>query len=164
MLSQSDLYDRLLNLLDEHHIRYRIIEHAPEGRTDLVSAMRGNDLRHAAKCMVVMVKQGKKVTRYLLAVIPGDGRVDLAAIKAQMQGTYVSFASADIATELSGAPSGAVLPFSFHPSLELVVDPSLLESDDMYFNAGRLDRSLVMKTRDYAELVKPRLARIAATG
>jgi Ala-tRNA(Pro) deacylase len=56
--------------------------------------------------------------------------------------------------------TGTVLPFSFHPELELLVDPSLLANDELYFNAARLDRSMVLKTSDYAALVKPRLERI----
>ena len=39
-----------------------------------------------------MVKVGKKTTRYFLAVVPGDARVDLAALKDLAGGTYVAFA------------------------------------------------------------------------
>ena len=122
--------------------------------------MRGNRLSQAAKCIVLMVKIGKKVTRYILAVIPGDSKVDLQAVKAMLQGTYVAFASADIAELLAGSVAGTILPFSFNPELELVVDPSLLENDEIYFNAARLDRSMVLKTKDYVEVARPRLRRI----
>src|SRR5437870_13560045 len=99
-LDQEDMYARLVAFLDEHRVPYRLIDHAPEGRTEVVSPMRGNMLSQAAKCIVLMVKIGKKVTRYILAVIPGDMRVDLQAVKALMQGTYVAFASSDIAERL----------------------------------------------------------------
>ncbi len=118
-------------------------------------------LSKAAKCIVLMVKIGKKITKYILAVIPGDTRVDLNAVKTLMKGTYVSFASPDIAEKLVGSVAGTVLPFSFHPELELIVDSSLLANDELYFNAARLDRSMVLKTSDYTGLTKPRLARIA---
>lgn len=157
----EDTYTRLIALLDEHGAHYRLIEHEPEGRTELVSAMRGNTLAQAAKCIVLMVKIGKKVTRYILAVVPGDAKVDLQAVKALLNGTYVAFASADIAERLAGSVAGTILPFSFHPELELVVDPLLLENDELYFNAARLDRSLVLKTSDYVALAKPRMSRIA---
>ncbi len=55
-------YDELIALLDRHHAAYRVLTHAPEGRTDIVSAMRGHPIDHAAKYMVVMVKVGKKTT------------------------------------------------------------------------------------------------------
>ncbi len=107
-----------------------------------------------------MVKIGKKVTRYILAVVPGDERVDLAAVKALMQGTYVTFASAEIAERLAGSVSGTILPFSFNPELELVVDPSLLANDEIYFTAARLDRSMALKTSDYVAIAKPRMGRL----
>ena len=51
---------------------------------------RGNPVASAAKCIVVMVKLGKKTSRYHLAVVPGDTRVDLNAVKALAGGTYVA--------------------------------------------------------------------------
>ena len=157
----GDAYTRLIALLDRHRAQYRLIDHAPEGRTEIVSPLRGNALRQAAKCIVLMVKLGKKVTTYVLGVVPGDCRVDLNAVKTLLNGTYVSFASADIAERLAGSVAGTVLPFAFNPELELIVDPSLLENDELYFNAARLDRSLVIKTSDYVALAQPRLERIA---
>ena len=159
-MTSTDTYSRLIAVLDEHGAQYRLIDHAPEGRTELVSPMRGNALSQAAKCIVLMVKIGKKITKHVLAVVPGDARVDLNAVKALIKGTYVSFASPDIAERLSGSVAGTVLPFAFNPELELIVDPSLLQNDELYFNAARLDRSMVLKTRDYVALTKPRLERI----
>jgi Ala-tRNA(Pro) deacylase len=123
--------------------------------------MRGNAVSQAAKCIILMVKIGKKLTKYILGVIPGDARVDLNAVKTLMSGTYVSFASADIAEELAGSVAGTILPFSFNPELQLIVDPALLENDEIYFNAARLDRSMALKTSDYTALSKPRVERIA---
>ncbi len=160
----EDTYTQLIGLLDHHGAQYRLIDHAPEGRTEVVSPLRGNNLSQAAKCIILMVKIGKKVTRYVLCVVPGDARLDLEAVKALLGGTYVSFASPDIAERLAGSVAGTVLPFAFHPDLELIVDPALLANDELYFNAARLDRSMVLKTRDYVTLARPRVERVAKTG
>ena len=157
----GDIYHQLITLLDQHGAQYRLIDHTPEGRTEIVSVMRGNALSQAAKCIVLMVKLGKKVTKYVLGVIPGGARVDLNRVKALLGGTYVSFASPDIAERLAGSVTGTVLPFSFNPELELIVDPSLLENEEIYFNVARLDRSMALKTSDYVALAKPRLEQIA---
>src|SRR5881398_1064039 len=109
----EDAYTQLITLLDQRGAHYRLIDHAPEGRTEIVSPLRGNALAQAAKCMILMVKIGKKVTRYILAVVPGDTRVDLNAVKALLGGTYISFASADIAERLAGSVAGTILPFAF---------------------------------------------------
>ncbi|MEV5239107.1 YbaK/EbsC family protein [Streptomyces cinnamoneus] len=160
-MGSHETYEKLIALLDEHSAAYRTIEHEPEGGTEAVSRLRGHELHQAAKCIVVMVKLGKKVTRYVLAVVPGDKRVDLAAIKALLGGTYVGFAAQDVAERLSGCASGTILPFSFDQQLELVVDPALLENPEFFFNAARLDRSLALDTRDFVKIAEPRVEAIA---
>ncbi len=162
-MTSTSTYARLIAFLDQHGAQYRLIDHPPEGRTEAVSPMRGNALSQAAKCIVLMVKIGKKVTRYVLGVVPGDARVDLNAVKALLRGSYVAFASSDIAERLAGSVAGTILPFSFNSELELIVDPSILENDELYFNAARLDRSMTLKTGDYVRLAKPRLERIVAS-
>lgn len=150
-------YDRLIADLDAAGASYRLIDHAPEGRTELVSALRGHDMSQAAKCLIVMVKVGKKQTRHVLAVVPGDARLDLQAVKALLDGTYVAFAGKEKAEELAGSVSGTVLPFTYDPRLELVADPSLLDQPELYFNAARLDRSIALATEDYVRLAAPRI-------
>jgi Ala-tRNA(Pro) deacylase len=157
----DETYTKFIEYLSEYEVPYRLIDHEPEGRTEVVSEMRGNELSQAAKCILLMVKIGKKVTKYVLAVVPGDKRVDLNAVKALMGGTYAAFADRVVAERLSGSVAGTILPFSFDPALELVVDPALLESDNIYFNAARLDRSMVLRSEDYVALAKPRIAPIA---
>lgn len=156
----ENAYERLVKLLDENGSRYRLIDHEPEGRTEVVSSMRGNELSQAAKCMVMMVKIGKKQKRYVLAVVPGDARVDLNAVKRLFEGTYASFASQDVAERLAGSVAGTILPFSFEEELELIADPTLLENEEIFFNAARLDRSMALNTGDYEALARPRLERI----
>jgi Ala-tRNA(Pro) deacylase len=154
------LYERLIADLETAGARYRLIDHAPEGRTEMVSALRGHDVAQAAKCLIVMVKIGKKQTRYVLAVVPGDARLDLQAVKGLLEGTYVAFADRAKAEELAGSLSGTVLPFSYHPKLEVIADPALLDVPELFFNAARLDRSIALATDDYQRLAAPRLAPI----
>ncbi len=160
-MPEPDTYSRLIELLDQNQAQYRLIDHAPEGRTDIVSPMRGNDIRQAAKCIILMLKLGKKTTKYVLGVVSGDARMNLKAVGALMGATYVSFASTNIAEELAGSVTGTILPFSFNPQLELIADPGLLEHEELYFNAARLDRSMALNTRDYVAIAKPRIERIA---
>lgn len=155
-------YERLIADLDAAGARYRLIDHAPEGRTELVSALRGHDVALAAKCLIIMVKLGKRQTRYVLAVIGGDARIDLAAVKALLGGTYAAFADRAKAEELAGSVTGTVLPFSYHPQLDLIADPALLDAPELYFNAARLDRSIALATEDYMRLADPKVASITA--
>jgi Ala-tRNA(Pro) deacylase len=156
----ADTYAQLIELLDKNNATYRLIDHAPEGRTEIVSPMRGNQLSDAAKCMIVMVKIGKKDKEYVLCVIPGDAKVDMNAVKDLFKGTYVSFASSEAAEKYAGSVSGTILPFSFHPKLHLIADPKIKESAELFFNAARLDQSMALKTSDYLRIANPRFERI----
>jgi len=160
-MSDHEAYKQLLAFLDKNKARYRLIDHQPEGRTEIVSPMRGNKLSQAAKCIVMIVKLGKKDKKFVLGVVPGDAKLDLNAVKDLFGGTYVSFATPEIAEKLAGSVSGTILPFSFNPELVLVVDPSLLENEELFFNAARLDRSMALRTSDYQRIAKPRLENIA---
>lgn len=160
----GEAYDKLIELLDANKASYRLIDHAPEGQTDKVSALRGHPVEAAAKCIVLIVKIGKRTSRFLLAVVPGNARVDTNKIKSLFSGTtYVGFAATDVAERLAGSVAGTVLPFAFHQDLMLVADPSITEVEELFFNAARLDRSMALRTSDYVALARPRLERIAST-
>ena len=156
----SDTYARLIALLDAQRATYRLIDHPPEGRTEIVSPMRGHPVAEAAKCIIVMIKIGKKITKFALAVVPGDARLDLGAIRTMMNATYVGFAPPDRAEALAGSVVGTVLPFSFAEELTVFADPGLMDHAELYFNAARLDRSVALKTEDYFRIAQPRIARI----
>ncbi|GAB3818008.1 YbaK/EbsC family protein [Micromonospora zhanjiangensis] len=157
----ADTYQRLIGLLDTSATPYRLIDHEPEGSTEAVSALRGHPASYAAKCIVLRVKIDRRTTRHVLAVVPGDRRVDLDAVRTLFGARYVGFSDASTAERLAQAVPGTVLPFSFDAALELVVDPEVVALPQLYFNAARLDRSVVISGADYARLTRPRIESIA---
>ncbi|WIM94519.1 YbaK/EbsC family protein [Actinoplanes oblitus] len=150
----------LTTLLDEHEARYRVIDHPPEGNTEKASRLRGHPLDAAAKCLVVRVRTGK-TRQHVLVVVPGDRRVDIAAVRDLYGCRSATVAPLDVAEQLTGSVSGAIPPFTFHPDLDLVVDPALLHHDEIFFNAGTLDRSYALRTDDYVRVMRPRLETVA---
>ncbi|QKZ17915.1 YbaK/EbsC family protein [Streptomyces chartreusis] len=161
--THHDTYDHLIALLDSAHVDYRLIDHEPEGSTEAVCALRGHPASEAAKCIVLRVKVDRRTTRHVLAVVPGDRRVDLDAVRALFDARYAGFSDAETAERLAHAVPGTVLPFSFDPDLEVVADPDVVGRAKLYFNAARLDRSLLISGADYERLAKPRIERIAAS-
>ncbi|MFE9022847.1 YbaK/EbsC family protein [Streptomyces sp. NPDC007808] len=160
--ARHDTYDHLISLLDSCHVDYRLLDHAPEGATEAVCALRGHPASEAAKCIVLRVKVDRRTTRHVLAVVPGDRRVDLDAVRTLFAARYVGFNDPATAERLARAVPGTVLPFSFDPELELVADPDVVAQPRLYFNAARLDRSLLISGADYARSAQPRVERIAA--
>jgi Ala-tRNA(Pro) deacylase len=155
-----DVHEQLVATLQHHNATFRVMEHSPEGQTELASLLRGHSLSQAAKSLVMMVKQGKHVSRYFLCVVPGDCRVDLALVKRLGSGTHAALAPATLAEQLTGCTMGAVPPVPLHPDLELLVDPKLLENTELVFNSGRLDRSIFLQRDCYVRIFKPWVNRI----
>ena len=156
----ADVFDRLVALLEAEKADFRVIEHVPEGRSEHISKIRGNLPSQAAKAMVMAVKtaEGRK---FVLAVLPGDRRVDFAGIAKAVGGKKSSLAAPEEAKRLTECEMGAVPPFTFSDELILLVDPDLLTHDRIAFNAGRLDRSMFLATASYLAVAKPKVAPIA---
>ena len=157
----QDVHERLRALLDDKGAVYRVIEHEPEGHTEVISNVRGNRLQQAIKSIVVQVRLNKKENIYCLANVPGDCRVDLDGIKAHFNATSIAIAARDKAEQLTGCVIGSIPPFSFNDALILLADPLIRENQEVVFNAGRLDRSIFMNMDDYFRIAMPQVIKIA---
>lgn len=156
----SDSHRLLLGLLDAAGARYRVVEHAAEGRSEEISVIRGNHPSQALKAMVVALRGGTGA--FGLAVLPGDRRVDFTALAAAFGARKARFAAPADAQRLTGCVMGSVPPFSFDPAtLPLVADPAIRANAEVVFNAARLDRSIFMPLEDYLAAASPRLAALA---
>ena len=161
-MSGRDVHGELVDLLRAGGARFRVVEHAAEGRSEQIARIRGNRPEQALKAIVVTLKGGGMGTRHALAVLPGNRRLDTKALKAHFGASKAGFAAPETATEMTGCPMGAVPPFSFRDDLPLIADPLIRDNDEVCFNAGRLDRSVFMDADDYVALAKPAFAAIAA--
>ncbi|OTA16406.1 Prolyl-tRNA editing protein ProX [Xenorhabdus vietnamensis] len=154
---KNDIFECLITLLDTHNARYRVMEHATGGRSEEVAKIRGTHLGQGAKGLVCHVK-GNGYRQYILAVLPADQQADLAILAKQMGGSRASLASPKEVSELTCCVFGAIPPFSFHPDLKLVADPLLFERyNELAFNAGSLERSIILNTQDYRRIATPEL-------
>ena len=160
----SDVHGQLCDLLDREGATYRIVEHEPEGRTEVIAKIRGNRVQQSIKSIVVQVRQNRKENIYCLANVPGDCRIDFEGIKSHFRADSVAFAAREKAQELTGCAIGAIPPFSFSDQLQVLADPLIQENEEVVFNAGCLDRSIFMRLDDYIRIAKPQLVPIAQRG
>ncbi len=155
------LFERLEELLKRENARYRVIRHPAVGTSEKVAEIRGTQPGQGAKAMLCRVRD--KTDVMVLAILPGDRKVDFRKVARAVGGKKASFASPEEATAKTGCVIGAIPPFSFSPEIRLVVDPQLLaRHEEIAFNAGRLDTSIVMDSADYRRIASPLLADITA--
>ena len=155
------MFERIDILLQESGARYRVIRHPAEGSSERVAQVRGTQVSQGAKAMLCRVKE--LPGQLVLAILPGDRKVDFRKVAQAVGGKKASFASPEEATARTGCAIGAIPPFSFSSDIRLVVDPQLLSRhEEIAFNAGRLDTSIVLDASDYARIAAPLLADITA--
>ena len=159
-----DIHLQLVELLNREGARYRILEHEPEGRTEVIARIRGNRIEQSIKSMVLQVRLSRRENIYCLANIPGDCRVDFEGVNTYFHADSVAFAQREKAQELTGCVIGAIPPFSFNDQLQLLADPRIRQNQEVVFNAGRLDRSIMMNLDDYLRIARPQLVSIAQGG
>lgn len=156
-ISSRDVHQHLLTVLNAQQARFRVMEHEAIGKCEAVSEIRGTALGQGAKALVCKVK-GNGVKQHVLAILAADQQADLARLASHLGGLKASLASPAEVDELTACVFGAIPPFSFHPSLKLVADPLLFERfDEIAFNAGLLEKSIVMDTQDYLRIAQPEL-------
>jgi Ala-tRNA(Pro) deacylase len=160
----TDIHEQLRALLDREGASYHVIAHEPEGRTQVIAGIRGNRIEQSIKSMVLQIRLNRRENIYCLANIPGDCRVDFEGVKNHFNADSVAFAKREKAQELTGCVIGAIPPFSFSERLQLLADPLIQQNDEVVFNAGRLDRSIMMKLSDYVRIAQPQLVPIARRG
>lgn len=151
------VHQQLVKLLEENQARYRVVSHVAAGKCEEVSTIRGTELGQGAKALVCKVK-GNGLKLHVLAILAADKQADLSLLAQHLGGLKASLASPAEVDELTGCVFGAIPPFSFHPQLKLVADPSIFERyDEIAFNAGLLDKSVVMNAQDYLRIAEPEL-------
>lgn len=154
----ENVLENLIKLFENGKAQFRVLEHVAGGKSSQsVAEIRGTELGQGAKALVCHVK-GNGIKQYVLAVLPADKQADLTKLAIALGARRASLASPVEVTELTGCVFGAVPPVSFHPDLKLVADPYLFARyNELAFNAGHLDHSIIIQTEDYRRIVNPQL-------
>ncbi|AUV54078.1 hypothetical protein B1209_16125 [Raoultella planticola] len=157
MPEKRNTHRQLLALLEQNQARYRVVEHQAVGKCEAVSEIRGTALGQGAKALVCKVK-GNGVNQHVLAILAADQQADLSRLAQHIGGSKASLASPAEVDTLTACVFGAIPPFSFHPDLRLIADPLLFDRyPEIAFNAGQLDKSIILNTRDYLRIARPEL-------
>ena len=147
----TDIYKKIIALLDEHGIKYDTQHHEPTVTSEDASRVRGVSLHAGAKALVL---RGEKTKTHWLFVMPADLRVDTKKIQA-IVGERVSFAP-DPET-VTQCTKGSVPPLGSIIGLKTYCDAHLAENEQIHFNAGSLTDSVTMRYEDYIALEHPEL-------
>ncbi len=122
---------RLENFLIEHDIPYDLVTH-PHAASSLEAAELAHvPGRRIAKTVVLEDDQG-----YLMVVVPASNRVDLGELHRQMRRNLGLATEAELQGLFEDCELGAIPPVGMAYGIETIVDDSLAEQSEIYFEGG----------------------------
>lgn len=143
MASSLEVHHRLISLLQERGVTYRLSEHAEVTTSAAAAKVRGVDLSTGAKALVV-----KADGELILAVVSASRKVDMNALASLLGAKYVGLASVEEAEAATGLPKGAIPAVGTVVGLRTYIDESVLDNDLIRFNAGSRAHSVEMRASD----------------
>ncbi len=135
---------------------YREIEHPPAASALEYHGIVGSRLEQQAKALLLRRYRADGGKDYLVYALPGNAEADLDALQRATGSSRLRLATRAELSEQTGCRFGELPAVGSVFGCELVLDERLLHEPELYFNAGRLDRSFVI------EPARPRRARAAA--
>jgi len=150
------------DLLEAKGIEYKFFEHEAVRTSEEAAAQRPEyELKQGAKAIIVKATMPGKENKFVMAVFPADQRLDAKKFKKVVGAKKTSFATAEEASEITGGVEfGGIPPFGNLFGIDVIVDPTLSENEEIIFNCGDRRTSIAMKSKDYLSIVKPRIENI----
>ena len=134
--------------LTREHVQFNTITHThtrDSARTAQSASVPGDQL---AKCVLLEDDNG-----YLMAVIPATHKVDLGAVHRELNRELGLATERELAGLFKDCEPGAIPPLGQAYGIDMVVDRSLVDTPDVYFEAGD-HRSLIhVSGGDFLKLV-----------
>jgi len=150
----TDVEEKILSALKVHGIEYEVFEHDPVYTCPQMANFLKTDEAHIAKSMIVKKNDGT----YLLAVLPGDRKIDLHRLGQVTKAAPVTLAPKKEAEEIAQCSVGCVYPLGNIIKLETLFDSAILRQEFVYFNPGSHTKSVKISTQALTKLANPTVA------
>ena len=142
---------RLQDYLDEHKVSYQLIRHQEAYTASEIAHTLHISGKLLAKVVII-----KADDRFVMAVLPSNYKVDFERLADTLGGEHVRLATEGEFQELfPDCGVGAMPPFGNLYGLEVFVDQSLTEDEEIVFQAGSHLRAMKLRYQDFANLVHP---------
>jgi len=159
-MERDDLIvQKIRNLLDSNNIQYEYVEHEPTITSDDAAGMRDTKPEEGAKALILRTSKTRK---NLMAILPGNLKIDSKKLKQLINNEDFAFEDPKVILDKFGLIIGGVPPFWEIVSggydqegiLPAFIDKRLLDNEQIAFNCGKRTCSIIMKTKDYMNVVK----------
>ncbi|MFN2222797.1 MAG: YbaK/EbsC family protein [Chloroflexota bacterium] len=141
----------LREFLDNHQVEYSTVEHSPAYTAQEIAAISHIPGKELAKSVIV-----KMDDKMVMAVLPASRRINFSRLKEITNAKTVELATEREFVELfPDCQLGAMPPFGNLYDMDVLVDKSLAEDEEIAFNACNHHELIRLSFKDFTKLVKP---------
>ena len=145
---------KLKDYLDRHTVPYEVLIHQEAYRAPEIAHALHAPEKEMAKVVIVTVDG-----RFVMTVLPANWKVDLHRLRDVFLTSHVRLATEEEFKDLfTDCEVGAMPPFGNLYGLDVYVDRSLIEDEQIVLQAGTHSEAIRMRYADFANLVQPRVA------
>ena len=145
---------KLKEFLDKNKIKYVTIHHSTAYTASEIAASAHVKGRNLAKTVIVKI-DGKMA----MAVLPSKYHVSLERLRAaSASGSVVLAAEEEFSRQFPGCDEGAMPPFGNLYGMPVYMETSLVEDEEIAFNACSHTELIQLACKDFQALVKPTVA------
>ena len=140
--------------LDHEKVHYDVLPHPEAFRAVAIAQTLHTSEKEVAK--VVIVKMEQRFMRFIMMVLPASWNVDLHRLRSVFATHHVRLATEEeIKNLFPDCELGAMPPFGHLYGLPVYVDQSLVEDEEIVFQAGSHSEAIRMRYWDFASLTFP---------
>jgi Ala-tRNA(Pro) deacylase len=142
-------------LLKDSGVEYTVIRHDPVYTSEDAAKIRDTNISMGAKALVLFADK-----KPILAVVPGDRKLDFRLFKNKFDVRDLRMASSDEVREITTLEVGSIPPLGSVMGLKSYYDESFIDKDRVAFNAGSHTLSIKMKASDLLRVENPVISSI----
>jgi Ala-tRNA(Pro) deacylase len=147
----QEIEERIFTQLKSARIEYIVHEHDPVYTCKQMAQFLNIDENLVAKSLMLKKNDGMHV----LAVLPGNTRLDFKRLAKIANAKEVALAPAKEVEAIAGCSIGAVYPLGNLLHLPTYFDAKMLDHEYVYFNPGSHTKSVKIQTKSLVDFVKP---------
>jgi len=131
MVNPEVIYKKLISLLDNCHVEYKLFTHRPALTYDELAVIQAEVgfLGTEMKCLVMKADEN-----FIVYITLQGQRVDYQVIAERVGGKKVRLATPEELLEHFGATPGCAYPFGFDASYDIYVDPTIYKEEWLLFS------------------------------
>lgn len=139
----------VLGYLQQYGVAYAVVAHPHTETSKSLASSAHVAPQELAKAVVLSDQQG-----YVMAVVPGDRHVDVRALSRRLRRKLHLAQEATIAPIFGDCCRGAIPPLGTAYGIETVLDNSLLDAAQVYFEAGDHEELIRVSGEDFQRLLR----------